>query len=133
MKEVLQKLLANWMLWLIFVLVYVAYYVVKHDLSPTEIIPRSVFEQFLPYDILIFQLVAAALLFTLFSFVTHKSKNENDISRGKKFMDISLAEFSGILFNFGSISFAIAFMAQNWVVAIGTVVSYIIGILVHPK
>ncbi len=133
MKEVLQKVIANWLLWLIFGLVFVVYYIVKHDLSPTEIIPPRELEKFLPYDILAFQLLAAVVLFALFSFATHKSKSDSDISRGKKFMDISLAEFSGILFNFGSLSFAIAFMAQNWLIAVGTVVSYVIGVLVHPK
>ncbi len=48
-------------------------------------------------------------------------------------MDIALAECSGILFNFGSLVLVITITTQEWIYLIATIVTYSLGVLIHPK
>ena len=127
------KLLANIMLWIIFMIVFVGLYIFKHGLEPTQNVPLEEVYGLLnwySFGILIF---SSIILFTIFSFVTHKSHKEAEKERGSKFMDIALSECSGVLFNFGSSVLAITVFTQNWLYLIATVCTYCLGVTIHPK
>ncbi|WP_323071666.1 hypothetical protein, partial [Aeromonas jandaei] len=77
--------------------------------------------------------ISSFILFTIFSFAAHKSDKEHDKVSGAKYMDIALAECSGILFNFGSLVLVITITTQEWIYLIATIVTYSLGVLIHPK
>jgi len=133
MQEALKKLVANFLLWLIFILSFVVYYAIKNDLGINGVIPNSELYKYLNYEVLFIQIISAFILFGLFSLVTHKSKTKKDISNGKHFMDLALSEWASVLFNFGSLCLSVSALTQNWWLLIVVMILYGFGLLVYPK
>lgn len=127
------KLLANIMLWAIFMIMFLLYYILKHDLKPTQNVPLTDIYGLINWSSFFILTVSSIILFSIFSFATHKSNKEHDKVNGAKYMDIALAECSGVLFNFGSLVLVITIFTQEWIYLIATIVTYLLGVLIHPK
>ncbi|MCL1096228.1 hypothetical protein [Shewanella kaireitica] len=130
---VFYKLVANIMLWVIFMVVFLGLYIFKHNLSPSENIPANEVYGLINWTTFWVLVISSFILFTIFSFATHKSDKTDEVERGKKFMDIALAECSGVLFNFGSLVAAVTIFTNNWLYLFVTAITYFIGVFLHPK
>ncbi|BCS50630.1 hypothetical protein JUNP479_3410 [Aeromonas jandaei] len=128
-----RKLFANIMLWVIFMMTFLLYYILKHDLTPTQNVPLTDIYGLINWSSFFILTISSIILFTIFSFVTHKSNKEHDKINGAKYMDIALVECSGVLFNFGSLVLVITIITQEWMYIIATIVTYLLGVLIHPK
>ncbi|WP_368164008.1 hypothetical protein [Aeromonas sp. R6-2] len=70
---VFHKLLADIMMWVIFMVVFIGLYMFKHDLSPSENVPANEAYGLINWTTFWALLISSAILFTIFSFGTHKN------------------------------------------------------------
>jgi glucan phosphoethanolaminetransferase (alkaline phosphatase superfamily) len=76
-NDVATKLYTNALLWMVFVIVYFGYYIVSHDLKNGENIPKVEVYGLINWGVFISLLVAAFIVFGMFSMVKHKSRTKN--------------------------------------------------------
>ena len=133
MKDALQKLLANIMLWFFFIIFFTLFYFIKNDLDWHGVMPQSEFVELISYKAIVIQLISAFVLFGGFALITHKATKEKDIKSGKSFMDVALAEWSSILFNFGSINLSVGLIIKDYISPLIAIACYLFGIYIFPK
>jgi divalent metal cation (Fe/Co/Zn/Cd) transporter len=118
---------------MVFVIVYFGYYIVSHDLKNGENIPKVEVYGLINWGVFISLLVAAFIVFGMFSMVKHKSRTKKSAERSHVILDNVLAEFSGVFFNFGSLIGAITLFTNDWWYFAVTATLYLVGFLLHPS
>ncbi len=127
------RIITNALLWLCFGGVLIGVNALESKASPTISVPPEIITRLINLKLYLTQLVASALLFALFAFITHKAKDKANFNRGQYFIGLVFGEWGAILINFGSLLFIAGIIANAPLYWPGTLANYAFGYYLLPK
>lgn len=127
MNLAFKKLVLNIFLWLVFVIVANAYYAIQNDLGLYDPIPYTHLYKYIDYKFLSLITFTAFFLACIFSIRTHKLADPKKINNSRQQTELALNELSGILYNIGSMTFAVGISVPDWNLAAFSLLPWGVG------
>ncbi|ENM5744209.1 hypothetical protein V9N60_003577 [Vibrio metoecus] len=122
-----KQLIANLMLWLCVVIVIGVFHQIRgNDYSSP--FPTDELVKLINISLLMYLFIAGGIVFTMFSFIRHRSSNREEELRSTEFASLSLDEIGSAFYNFGSLLIAAVAAGADSIYIVGALVSYLFGL-----